>query len=123
MKWILTTIMIGLLTSINVYSQARDSVLIKPHSVFFTPSYLIVNNTVNNELENFPKSFSLLPKNKFLNNATVLILENLKYNSVIDKFSSNIPFDVRAYKATTVSEYNRFIEKNYFLLQVPNIQR
>lgn len=50
------------------------------------------------------------------------LMDGLKYRSIIDQFSSTPMFDSRAYQPISVTDYNNYLERNYFIINShPNI--
>ena len=126
MKMLVITLIIGIIASLNVYSQKTDSVLFDTDLSFFLNIHYPANYLTKKDLLKIPKLSSItMDKKSFdlVGDLSTILFNGIAYKSVIDQLTVNSPFDIRGYRASTVTDYNRFIEKNYFLLQDPNLQR
>ena len=90
--------------------QAQSSTLGVPNDLQFVPTKLSLENK-----HILPTANYFTSSNKLLF-STGWILQGLKYDSIVDDFSSLAPFDSRDFEPKSITELNLLITSNYLLI-------
>ena len=105
------------LTGLSLAVQAQN----------FTKDDVLTPISLNSSLTNFETlsfqntSFKvemskILPSQNTFLFSSLGLFEGIKFHSVLDQFESIPMFDSRAYKPTSVSDYNNYLHRNYLIL-------
>lgn len=115
MKFFVLIIIIFITFTPTLYAQEPDSSVLKTNL-----SLRFIEPNSNNFRLN-KNNLQMSNSDIFLNNSSVtssigFLFETLKFTSVFDQFLSTPAFDSRAYRPSSFSDYNNYIERNYMLL-------